>query len=155
MTLKKPQSIHAILEQTLRGLELDLPLKTYSLWSAWKQIVGEPICLHAQPRAIRNRILFVEVSHSTWMQQLQFLKPTLLNKIHRFLGEPLIEDIRFRVGKISRSKTPLSEEKEKPLDRKTILRIERLLDIITDAEVKEGLRELLIKSAKLGSRRFT
>lgn len=147
--MKKPLSIHSILKQTLRGLELDLPLKTYSIWSAWKEIVGEPISLHTRPHALRHRILFVEVSHSTWMQQLQFLKPTLLNQIHRFLGEPLIEDIRFKVGKISRVETPLSKKREKPLDRKTIERIEGLLENLPDEEVKRGLRNLLIQSAKL------
>jgi hypothetical protein len=150
--MKKPQSIHSILEQTLKGLELDVPLKTYSIWGAWKEIVGEPIALQTQPHAIRNRILFIDVSHSTWMQQLQFLKPTLLGKINSFLGESLIEDIRFKVGKIPAAVTPLperKEEKEESLDRKTIDRVERLIENLTDAEVKKGFRELLIKSAKL------
>jgi len=147
--MKKPQSIHTILEQTLKGLELDVPLKTYSIWGAWKEIVGEPIALQTQPHAIRNRILFVEVSHPTWMQQLQFLKPTLLGKINGFLDEPLIEDIRFKVGKIPPAVTPLPERKEEGLDRQTMNQIERLVDNITDAEVKKGFRELLIKSAKL------
>lgn len=147
--MKKPQSIHSILEQTLKGLELDVPLKTYSIWGAWKEIVGEAIALQTQPRAIRNHILFIDVSHSTWMQQLQFLKPTLLGKINGFLGESLIEDIRFKVGKILPAVTPLPERKEERLDRQTMNQIERLVENITDAEVKKGFRELLIKSAKL------
>ena len=147
--MKKPQSIHSILEQTLKGLELNVPLKTYSIWGAWKEIVGEAIALQTQPRAIRNHILFIDVSHSTWMQQLQFLKPTLLGKINGFLGESLIEDIRFKVGKIPAVVTPLTERKEESLDRKTIDRIERLIENVTDAEVRKGFRELLIKSAKL------
>jgi len=150
--MKKPQSIHSILEQTLKGLKLDVPLKTYSIWGAWKEIVGEAIALQTQPRAIRNHILFIDVSHSTWMQQLQFLKPTLLGKINGFLGESLIEDIRFKVGKIPAAVTPLPEkkkEREESLDRQTIDRVERLIENITDAEVKKGFRELLIKSATL------
>jgi predicted nucleic acid-binding Zn ribbon protein len=147
--MKKPQPIHSILEQTLKGLELNVPLKTYSIWGAWKEIVGEAIALQTQPRAIRNHILFIDVSHSTWMQQLQFLKPTLLGKINGFLGESLIEDIRFKVGKIPAAVTPLPERKEESLDRKTIDRVERLIENITDAEVKKGFRELLIKSATL------
>ncbi len=146
--MKKPQPIQSILEQTLKGLELDLPLKTSSLWRSWKEIVGDPICLHTKPHAIRNRILFITVSHSTWMQQLQFLKSSLLNKIHRFLGEPLIEDIRFKVGRIHQVETPSPKKGDEPLDRKTIERIEKLLENITDEEVKEGFRNLLTQSAK-------
>jgi hypothetical protein len=150
--MKKPSSIRSILEHTLKGLELNGPIRTHSIWGAWSKIVGEPIALQTQPHAIRNRILFVDVSHSTWVQQLQFLKPTLLEKINGFLGEPLIEDIRFKVGKIPSARTQLtkrSQEKEEKLDRKTMDRIERIIEDITDAEVKRGFQELLIKSAKV------
>src|SRR5512135_1247214 len=99
--MKKPQSIQSILEKTLKTLEIDVPLKTYSILGVWNEIVGEPVAEHSKPRSVRNRILFVDVSHSTWMQQLQFLKPTLLDQLNGFLGEPLIRDIRFKLGKVT------------------------------------------------------
>ncbi len=150
--MKKPLPLRSILEQTLKGLELEGPLKTYSILGAWKEIVGEPISLHTQPYAIRNRILFVEVSHSTWMQQLQFLKPSLLGKINAYLGESRIEDIRFKVGKIPAMVTRVPERKEKSqesLSRKTTDQIERLLRNISDAEVRKGFKELFLKNALL------
>jgi len=150
--MKKPQSIHSILENTLKSLEIDVPLKSYSIWAAWKEIVGESVALQTQPRSIRNRILFVDVSHPTWMQQLQFFKTTLLEKINVFLGEPLIQDIRFKLGKISPSistpsKTHLLEDEK--LDKTTLNQIESIVQKIEDKEVRNGLREVLIKSAKL------
>src|SRR5512136_2280978 len=110
--MKKPQSIHSILEKTLKTLEIDVPLKTYSIVGAWNEIVGEAVAGHSHPRSIRNQILFIDVVHPTWMQQLQFLKPTLLDQVNAFLGEPLIRDIRFKLGKVSAPspappKTPL------------------------------------------------
>ncbi len=150
--MKKPQSIRSILEKTLKNLEIDVPLKTYSILGAWNEIVGESVGVQAQPRSIRNRILFIDVSHPTWMQQLQFLKPTLLEKINTFLGEPLIQDIRFKLGKISPimpayPKTPsLKDEK---LDTPTLDRIESLLQEIDDKEVRKNLKDVLIKGAKL------
>jgi hypothetical protein len=150
--MKKPQTIRSILEDTLKSLEIDVPVKTYSILGAWDQIVGESVAEHSQPRSVRNRILFIDVSHSTWMQQLQFLKPTLLEKVNGFLGEPLIQDIRFKLGKISRtiaapSKTH-SLEHEK-LDKGTLKRIESILEEIEDKEVQKSLHEVLIKGAKL------
>jgi hypothetical protein len=151
VTMKKLQPIHSILEKTLKSLEIDLPLKSYSIWGAWKEIVGDSIALQTQPRSIRNRILFIDVSHSTWMQQLQFLKPTLLEKINNFLGESYIQDIRFRLGKISPTIPPPpktnSLENEK-LDKATVNRIENMIQKIDDQEVRKSLREVLIKGAK-------
>ena len=150
--MKKPQSIQSILEKTFKTLEIDVPIKTYSIVGAWNQIVGEPVAGHSQPRSIRNQILFIDVAHPTWMQQLQFLKPTLLNQVNAFLGEPLIQDIRFKLGKVSpplpaSPKTPSMEDE--PLDQGTLGRIESLLQKINDEEVQRSLREVLIKGAKL------
>lgn len=150
--MKKPQSIRSILEKTLKNLEIDIPLKTYSILGAWNEIVGESVAVQSQPRTIRNRILFLDVSHPTWMQQLQFLKPTLLEKVNTFLGEPLIQDIRFKLGKISTptpapSKTDLWRRED--LDEGTLKRIEELLQKIEDGEVRKTLKDVLIKGTKL------
>lgn len=150
--MQKPQSIRSILDKTLKVLEIDVPVKTYSILGAWNEIVGESVATHSQPRSIRNRILFIDVTHSTWMQQLQFLKPTLLEKVNTFLGEPLIQDIRFKVGKISPtpqkpSKSPIWQKED--LDENTLKRIDMLLQKIDHGELKKGLRKVLIKGAKL------
>lgn len=150
--MKTPQSIRSILDQTLKSLEIDVPLKTYSILGAWNEIVGESVAHQTQPRSIRNRILFIDVSHPTWMQQLQFLKPTLLEKINTFLGEPLIQDIRFKLGKISPTipvppKTPsLKDEK---LDKATLNRIENIVQKIDDKDLRKRVQEVLIRGAQL------
>ena len=150
--MNKPQRLHSILEKTLKALEIDVPLKTYSILGAWSEIVGESVAEHSQPRSVRNRILFLDVSHSTWMQQLQFLKPTLLEKVNNFLGEPLIQDIRFKLGKISRT-MPVSTKtyslEDERLDKATMNRIENLLQEIDDKEVRKSLRDVFIKVARL------
>lgn len=150
--MKRPKPIRSILEGTLRGLEIDGQLKAYSLWGSWTEIVGKSIASQARPRVIRNRILFVDVSHPTWIQQLQFLKSTLLEKINTFLGEPSIQDIRFRLGKIPPLPSPSSTEEswqEEKLDEETSKRIEDLLQKITDSEARKTLRNVLVRGAKL------
>jgi predicted nucleic acid-binding Zn ribbon protein len=150
--MRKPQPLHSILEKTLKALEIDVPLKTYSILGAWNKIVGESVAEHSQPRSIRNRILFIDVSHSTWMQQLQFLKPTLLEKINTFLGESLIQDIRFKLGKISPTmpaSTKTHSLEDEKLDKATLDRIENLLQEIDDDQIRKSLRDVLIKGAKL------
>jgi hypothetical protein len=155
--MKKLQSIQSILENTLKTLEIDVPLKTYSIVGAWNEIVGESVAEHSQPRSVRNQILFIDVVHPAWMQQLQFLKPTLLDQVNAFLGGPMIQDIRFKLGKVSApppapSKSPLREDE--PLDQGTLDRIESLLQKINDQEVKIRLRAILIKGAQLERTRF-
>jgi len=150
--MAKPRPIRSILDQTLRALEIDVPLKAHSIWGAWEEIVGKSVALHAQPRSIHNRILFINVSHSTWIQQLQFLKSTLMEKINAHLGEPLIDDIRFKLGKISPPIPVAPNEhrwEDEKLDKRTLTRIENLIQKINDEETRKEVRAVLIKGAKL------
>jgi hypothetical protein len=150
--MERPRPIRSILENALRGLEIDAHLKTYSIWGAWKEIVGESVALHARPHAIRNRILFVYVSHPTWVQQLQFLKSALIDKINTFLGEPLVCDIRFHLGKIEPEVSPRQKKEtwqSQILEEETSKQIENLLQNIVNEDVRKSLRSLLVKGAKL------
>jgi predicted nucleic acid-binding Zn ribbon protein len=150
--MERPKPIRSILENALKGLEIDGHVKTYSIWGAWKEIVGESVALHARPHAIRNRILFVHVSHPTWVQQLQFLKSTLIDKINTFLGDPLVRDIRFHLGKMDAETSPRQKKESwqsQRLEEETSKRIETLLQNIPNEDVRESLRSLLIKGAKL------
>jgi len=154
--MKKPQPIGSILEKTLRALEVDVPLKTYSVLGAWKEVVGESVAIQTRPRSIRNRILFVDVSHPTWVQQLHFLKPTVLEKVNAFLGKPYIQDIRFKVGKIVTPSHPSSRNdtwQEEDLDAATLKRIANTVGKVVDADMKETIEKILIKGAKLEQHR--
>jgi hypothetical protein len=74
-----------------------------------------------------------------------------LEKINHFFGEPLIRDIRFKLGKISQP-IPIPSKKftwrDGTLDRKTLKRIDDLLQKIGDEEVRMRLRDVLIQGAK-------
>lgn len=150
--MAKPKPVGSILETTLKGLELDFQLKAYSIWGAWTEIVGRTVADQAQPRSIRNRILFIDVSHSTWLHQLQFIKPKILEKLNAYIGEPLLQDIRFRLGTITPPPSrPAIEDRlrgEEQLDERTTERIDALVQGVKDDEVRRSLRDFLIKGAK-------
>jgi hypothetical protein len=150
--MAKPKLIRSIVEDTLKGLEIDGYVRTHSIFFKWSEIVGEQIAQQAQPRSIHNRILFLDVSRSTWMQQLQFLKTGLLQKIGDFLGDDSIQDIRFRLGNVSVSKPAAPKVPfwdDEPLDEKTIRGINNQVQKIEDEETREALRNVLVKGAKV------
>jgi hypothetical protein len=94
----------------------------------------------------------MDVSHSTWIQQVQFLKPKLLEKINAFLGEPLLQDIRFRMGKIPPPRSPREEDDPwhgETLDEETVRQLESMLQKIGDTDVRNSLRDVLLKGAQL------
>ena len=97
---KAPEPVNAVLERVLGSLNLGLKVKQYRIWDVWNSLVGEAIARQAQPQQIRAMVLWVAVSNSTWMQQLEFMKRQIIERINERIGETVIRDIRFRIGEI-------------------------------------------------------
>jgi len=96
-----PEKVDSILERALNKLNLGIKLKRYQIWEVWDSVVGEHIARQAQPHQIRNMILWITVSSSTWMQQLEFMKKQIIDRLNERIGERVIKDIRFRIGELS------------------------------------------------------
>jgi predicted nucleic acid-binding Zn ribbon protein len=75
----------------------------HTLWHAftitrnWHEIVGKDIAGRSEPACIQKNVLWVHVRDSVWMQQLQAMKPQLLERVQRGFPEAEIRDIRLRL----------------------------------------------------------
>ena len=70
----------------------------------WADIVGDAVAAHTRPDAIRFKKLYLIAENSVWLQQLTFLKPSLLEKIAAAIGKPAVVDIVLRVGEVGASR---------------------------------------------------
>jgi predicted nucleic acid-binding Zn ribbon protein len=93
-------SFGAILSGLAKRLGLETRLLELRLQHHWHDIIGEPIASHTWPAQIRFKKLYLVVHNSVWLQQLTFLKPTLLAKVRDAAGTELIGEIVLRVGEI-------------------------------------------------------
>jgi predicted nucleic acid-binding Zn ribbon protein len=96
-------SFGAILSGLAKRLGLESRLVELRLQHHWRDIIGEPTGSHTWPDQIRFKKLYLVVRNSVWLQQLTFLKPAMLAKLHTETGPDLITDIVFRVGEIPAS----------------------------------------------------
>jgi hypothetical protein len=93
-------SFSTILSGLAKRLGLQTHLFELRLQQQWRAIIGEPIASHTWPSQVRFKKLHLIVRSSVWVQQLTFLKPTLLAKLNEQAGSEFITDIAFRVGEI-------------------------------------------------------
>lgn len=100
---KAPEPVNAVLDRVLNSLNLGIKVKQYRIWHVWNSVVGDGIARHAQPQQIRAMVLWVTVSSSAWMQQLEFMKRQIVDRLNERIGEQVINDIRFRIGEVGRS----------------------------------------------------
>ena len=96
--MDRPAALGTVLQQALKASRIDVDLDAYRLWQQWKDVVGPAIAENTRPEAIKGKLLLVHVSSAPWMQQLQFLKPELIEKLNETIGKEVVGDIRFKIG---------------------------------------------------------
>jgi hypothetical protein len=67
------------------------------IWTRWEEIAGAELARRLTPVNLNGGVLMVEVSSSSWMQEMVFLKQGLLDKINDVLGYKRLHEIRFRL----------------------------------------------------------
>jgi len=97
-----------ILSGLAKRLGLESRLVELRLQHRWHEIVGEPMASHTWPTQIRFKKLYMVVRNSVWLQQLTFLKPTLLIKIQAESTAESVTDIVFRVGELPPDAQPVT-----------------------------------------------
>ncbi|MBM4126137.1 MAG: DUF721 domain-containing protein [Nitrospira sp.] len=97
---KSLDSFGTILSGLAKRLGLETRLLELRLQHDWHDIIGKPIASHTWPAQIRFKKLYLIVQNSVWLQQLTFLKPTLLAKLRDAIGTELIGEIVLRVGEV-------------------------------------------------------
>ena len=100
---RAPTPLRIVLAETLRALDLERPLKAASLQVLWPEVVGPEVAQRTRAGALSRGRLTVLVTDSVWLHQLTMLKPRLIEALNRRLGEPLVQDLFFRVETLPRA----------------------------------------------------
>lgn len=96
----RPSRVGSILSDVLKRVDPEQQLRAYGIWAFWNDEVGDAIARRAQPAGFRNGILFVTVATHSWMQELQFMKDGIRDRLNTRLGAELVRDIFFVSGNV-------------------------------------------------------
>lgn len=65
----------------------------------WAAAVGPDIAKNANPKTMRNGILFVETRHPVWNTELQAKSHLIRRKLNERIGAELVREIHFRLAR--------------------------------------------------------
>jgi predicted nucleic acid-binding Zn ribbon protein len=144
------EKLGEVLEKSLKRLDPSGRLGEYGVWPIWNEAVGDMVARNAQPEKIRQGTLFVKVSSPVWMQQLQYLKETIVEKINRELGKEVVKNIFFVIGKVeAKASGEANEKPEPPVSSAAPSRLdEETLGAIKDPEIRRALKRLFSASSR-------
>lgn len=141
----------------IRGIEEDV--RAERLVTEWTELVGPKIAQRTRPDGVGDRILWIEVATSAWLQELNLLRPQLLANLVERLGEPrLFDDLKFRLaGRRNRNPVVLPRGRKPPAPQKPLPppatgaareAIVREVSTVDDAELRELIARVRITHDK-------
>ena len=143
------ERLGAVLNKSLKRLDLGTRLDEYGVWPIWNDVVGTAVASNAQPEKIRHGTLFIKVSSPVWMQQLQYMKDVIAEKLNQRLGAELVKNIFFVVGKIEPLDTQDKNGAAPPLKDGTPQDVDAaFLDSISDPEIRQAFERMMKSFAK-------
>lgn len=145
----------SILDDIAQRFGLSVKLLEHRLQRQWPAIVGEHVAAHTRPESIRFKKLYVIADSSVWVQQLAFLKPSLLVSINTAAGNPVVADIVLRVGEVEHqmprdgSESPSRLTKRQPahsLSAESLAEVSRHAEAVADPDIRAHLTEVMVRA---------
>ena len=87
-----------VMASLLKDTSLPFNPEDAHLWQVWDKVVGDAIAKNARPSWIKDRRLRVEVTNPIWLQELEFVKEDIRERLNKRLGREAVERIEFRLG---------------------------------------------------------
>jgi hypothetical protein len=113
--------------------------REYRVWEVWEDVVGEAIARKARPSKIHNGKLFVIISNSAFMQELQFSKAIIRERLNQQLGAGTIKDLLFVIGRVKDVAMRPTPPRQRPLPPFTDIQLPSL----EQQELKAAFAKLL------------
>jgi predicted nucleic acid-binding Zn ribbon protein len=134
-----------VLHKSLKRLALSTRLDEYGVWPIWNDVVGPTIAHNAQPERIRNGTLFIKVTSPVWMQQLQYMKDMIAERLNQRLKRNIVRNIFFVVGQVNIENVEVeSKPAAQPSTAAQDLRVnEEFLESVPDPEIRQAFKRLL------------
>lgn len=92
-----------LLGNAMRSTGLGKRLQEYRAVEAWSEVVGELVAEHSKATGIREGTLFVDVTSSVWMQELQLLRGEIIERLNAHLGRAYVKQVVLSMERSSGS----------------------------------------------------
>ena len=92
--------ISHVIDKWFEGKNYSQKRINFDAFHNWGEVVGPDIAKNTEPVKFQKDVLVIKVRNSAWTQELQYLKPELLENIRRSFPETKIRDLLFKVGSI-------------------------------------------------------
>jgi len=95
------EPLEQLLGNALHNTGLGKRLQEYKAVEAWDEVVGDLVAEHSNATGIREGTLFVDVTSSVWMQELQLLRGEIIERLNAHLGRSFVKQVVLSMQRTS------------------------------------------------------
>src|SRR5579859_5536495 len=134
---KYPQQIGGALQDILSRIDNEGHFEIVRLVRLWPEVVGEAIARRTEVTGLKFHTAVVKVSGAMWIQELNLMKPQILERLREVMGNDTVRDLRFVSGRLSR--------RERPKLRSVPREIRRSVELpeLKDPELRRAFESLI------------
>jgi len=145
-----PTGIGDVLRLTLKKYKLPVHMTDRGLAEAWSEAVGALISSYTAVENLKNKTLYVKVADSVWLQQLQFMKPEIGERLNRILGDGSVNRLHLSIGPPQRRAARETSAAPNPLMKYSLSeRDRRMIEFcsssVRDSDLGALLRRIMTK----------
>ena len=100
MTDRRFTKVGDLLPSVLKRLGLERRFNEQLVLTLWPTVVGDELASRTKATRIDQGILFVQVDHGAWLQELHFIEKELIDKLCARAPGVTIKRIRFSTREI-------------------------------------------------------
>ena len=91
----KVTSLGRVLHKLLRSWGIDGKVRENQAAMCWSEAVGPRIAEQTEALGVEDGRVFIRVRSSSWKTELVFMKPKIIDRLNKAVGEEVIKDIVF------------------------------------------------------------
>jgi predicted nucleic acid-binding Zn ribbon protein len=134
---KSPVQIGGAIQNLLARFNGEGHFDIVRLVRVWPEAVGDAIARRTEVSSLKFHTAVVKVSGAMWIQELNLMKPQILDRVRDGMGNDTVRDLRFVQGRLSRRERP----RLRAVPRGVRHAIE--LPVLKDPELKEAFERLI------------
>jgi len=148
----KVERVGDVLQRWIKFHRREGGLQEYSVRERWPEVVGPQLSQRTQPQSLRDGLLTVVVVSASWLNELSFMRTTILQRLNELLGQGTVRAVRLVAGRVTpppQVAPPPAEPPAPCVPPEDVERIEREVAAqVADPQLREAVR--LARVAHLG-----
>lgn len=135
-------SIDKLLNQILSQPQWEKQRRYHELTKFWYQVVNHKIAQHTRPVSLKDDVLFIATSSSSWSQDLNLQRRSLIIKINRRVESP-IKDLHFASVKWYQNQSISLDEEDNNKEHPSTIFPEFSFNLLPADNPQEALKKWL------------